>query len=117
MGMVACRCGRIGNRSTGWAPPLLRNIRLTAEQARQLASTLNDLVAGLDDAGDGAARHGVLVGLYQPRPPGPDGSSKTGRAVGKVRLLRRGGAPACRRVAGYGGKRWPAGEQRPLMRD
>ena len=54
---------------------MLRNIRLTADQARQLASTLNDLVTSLDDAGDGAARYGVLVGLYQPRPPGPDGSS------------------------------------------
>jgi DNA-binding transcriptional ArsR family regulator len=54
---------------------VLRNIRLTADQARQLASTLNDLVASLDDAGDGAARYGVLVGLYQPRPPGPDRSS------------------------------------------
>ena len=54
---------------------VLRNIRLTADQARQLASTLNDLVTSLDDAGDGAARYGVLVGLYQPRPPGPDGSS------------------------------------------
>jgi hypothetical protein len=55
--------------------PGLRNIRLTADQARELASTLNDLVADLDDAGDGAARYGVLVGLYQPRPPGPDRSS------------------------------------------
>jgi hypothetical protein len=54
---------------------VLRTIRLTADQGRQLASTLNDLVASLDDAGDGAARYGVLVGLYQPRPPGPDGSS------------------------------------------
>jgi hypothetical protein len=50
---------------------MLRNIRLTAEQAGRLASTLNDLVAALEDAGDGAARYGVLVGVYQPRPPGP----------------------------------------------
>jgi DNA-binding transcriptional ArsR family regulator len=54
---------------------VLRNIRLTADQARGLASTLNELVGGLEDAGDGAARYGVLVGLYQPRPPGPPGPS------------------------------------------
>ncbi|MDX6332949.1 MAG: hypothetical protein QOG05_289 [Streptosporangiaceae bacterium] len=52
---------------------VLRNIRLTADQARGLASTLNELVGGLDDAGDGAARYGVLVGVYQPRQPGPPG--------------------------------------------
>ena len=49
--------------ATAAAEPLLvlRNIRLTADQARRLASTLNDLVSGLGDAGDGAARYGVLA--------------------------------------------------------
>ena len=51
---------------------VLRNIRLTADQARQLASTLNELVAGLDEAGEGEARYGVLVGLYEPRQPQPE---------------------------------------------
>lgn len=50
---------------------VLRNIRLTADQARRLASTLSDLVDGLEDAGDDAARYGVLIGMYQPRQPGP----------------------------------------------
>ncbi len=61
--------------ATAAAEPLLvlRNIRLTADQARRLASTLSDLVGGLGDAGDGAARYGVLVGVYQPRQPGPAG--------------------------------------------
>jgi hypothetical protein len=61
--------------ATAAAEPLLvlRNIRLTASQARRLASTLNDLVDGLEDAGDGAARYGVLVGVYQPRQPRPAG--------------------------------------------
>lgn len=61
--------------ATAAAEPLLvlRNIRLTAGQARRLASTLGDLVGGLEDAGDGAARYGVLVGVYQPRQPRPAG--------------------------------------------
>jgi len=61
--------------ATAAAEPLLvlRNIRLTADQARRLASTLSDLVSGLEDAGDGAARYGVLVGVYQPRQPRPAG--------------------------------------------
>jgi DNA-binding transcriptional ArsR family regulator len=55
------------------AEPLLvlRNIRLTADQAGQLASTLSELAGGLADAGDGAARYGLLIGLYQPRQPDP----------------------------------------------
>jgi DNA-binding transcriptional ArsR family regulator len=52
---------------------LLRNIRLTEDQAGRLADTLNELASGLDDAGDGAARYGVLIGLYQPRQPDPAG--------------------------------------------
>lgn len=51
---------------------MLRNIRLTSDQARQLASTLNELVDGLEDAGESEARYGVLAGLYQPRQPGPE---------------------------------------------
>ena len=60
--------------ASGAPDPLLvlRNIRLTADQARQLATTLNELVDGLDDAGEGGARYGVLVGVYKPRSPGPD---------------------------------------------
>ena len=57
---------------------VLRNIRLTADQADQLASTLSELAEGLEDAGDGAARYGLLIGLYQPRQPGlasPDPSA------------------------------------------
>lgn len=54
------------------AEPLLvlRNIRLTADQAQRLASTLSELVDGLEDTGDDGARYGVLIGLYQPRPTG-----------------------------------------------
>lgn len=55
---------------------VLRNIRLTAGQAQHLASTLNELVAGLDDAGEGEARYGVLVGIYQPRQPQPASPSR-----------------------------------------
>ena len=55
---------------------VLRNIRLTADQARRLASTLNELVAGLGDAGEGEARYGVLVGLYEPRQPQPGSPSR-----------------------------------------
>ena len=64
----------VADEIAGGAPePLLvlRNIRLTADQARQLAGTLSELVDGLDDAGEGGARYGVLVGLYQPRQPRP----------------------------------------------
>ena len=50
---------------------MLRNIRLTADQAAQLSSTLSELASGLEDAGDGAARYGLLIGLYQPRQPDP----------------------------------------------
>jgi DNA-binding transcriptional ArsR family regulator len=61
--------------ATAAAEPFLviRNIRLTDDQARELGSTLNELVGGLEDAGEGAARYGVLVGVYQPRQPGPPG--------------------------------------------
>lgn len=63
-----------GELASAAAEPLLvlRNIRLTADQAAQLASTLGELAHGLEDAGDGAPRYGLLIGLYQPRQPGPD---------------------------------------------
>jgi hypothetical protein len=52
---------------------VLRNIRLTADQAGQLANMLSELAGGLEDAGDGAARYGLLIGLYPPRQPDPAG--------------------------------------------
>ncbi len=62
--------------ATATAEPLLvlRNIRLTADQAGRLASTLRELAHGLEDAGDGEARYGLLVSLYQPRQLGQDRS-------------------------------------------
>ena len=56
--------------ATGEPLLVLRNIRLTADQAGRLASTLRGLAHGLEDAGDGEARYGLLVSLYQPRQPG-----------------------------------------------
>lgn len=56
--------------ATGEPLLVLRNIRLTADQAGRLASTLRELAHGLEDAGDGEARYGLLVSLYQPRQPG-----------------------------------------------
>nr|BFF25968.1 hypothetical protein GCM10025732_39330 [Glycomyces mayteni] len=47
---------------------VLRNVRLTEERARRLRATLEELVDGLADDGEGE-RHGVLVGLYRPAPP------------------------------------------------
>ena len=70
--------------ATGEPLLVLRNIRLTADQAGQLANTLSELAVGLEDAGDGAARYGLLIGLYQPRQPGPAGpdpSTRSERAV------------------------------------
>lgn len=46
----------------------LRHVRLTREQAERLAATLNDLVAGVQDAGDAQPRYGMLVSLYQQGP-------------------------------------------------
>jgi DNA-binding transcriptional ArsR family regulator len=43
----------------------LRHLRLTAEQASQLAATLTALAHDIDDAGDNEPRYGLLVGLYQ----------------------------------------------------
>ena len=60
--------------ATAAAEPLLtlRNIRLSRAQAEELARTLGQLVEGLQDAGEGEPRYGLLVGLYQPRQPADD---------------------------------------------
>ncbi|MGI8450017.1 MAG: hypothetical protein ACR2MP_23140 [Streptosporangiaceae bacterium] len=70
---------------------VLRNIRLTADQARQLARALNGLAASLDDAGDGAARYGVLVGSTSHGHPGRHG-------IQPVKAVResKASAPRCR---------------------
>jgi DNA-binding transcriptional ArsR family regulator len=46
---------------------VLRNVRLTADQARRLAGLLSEHVDGLDDAGSGEQRYGVLAAVYRPR--------------------------------------------------
>ncbi|MBM7783508.1 ArsR/SmtB family transcription factor [Tenggerimyces flavus] len=46
---------------------LLRHVRLTSEQAAALAEALTTLVDSAEDAGPGADRFGVLVGVYRPR--------------------------------------------------
>ena len=63
---------------------MLRNIRLTADQAGRLANTLSELAGGLEDAGDGAARYGLLIGLYQPRQPDPAGPDPSTRSEDPV---------------------------------
>jgi DNA-binding transcriptional ArsR family regulator len=50
----------------------LRNLRLTEAQAGKLARTLTELADGLQDAGPGEPRYGLLVGLWRPRQPDPD---------------------------------------------
>jgi DNA-binding transcriptional ArsR family regulator len=52
---------------------MLRNVRLTAAQAQRLGRELTELASGLQDAGDGHPRYGLLLGLYLPRQPGPGG--------------------------------------------
>ncbi|MEU6861114.1 transcriptional regulator [Glycomyces sp. NPDC046736] len=44
---------------------LLRNVRLTEDQARRLRDLLEETVHDLEDT-PGEARYGVLVGLYRP---------------------------------------------------
>ena len=61
---------------------VLRNIRLTADQAGRLASTLSELAHGLEDAGDGEARYGLLVSLYQPRQADPGDPGDPGEPPG-----------------------------------
>jgi DNA-binding transcriptional ArsR family regulator len=46
---------------------VLRQVRLTAEQAREFADLLSSYIDGLDDAGDGERRYGVLAAVYRPR--------------------------------------------------
>ena len=50
---------------------LLRNVRLTADQAAELAATLERMVDDLTDAGPGESRYGVVVSVYHPRQPQP----------------------------------------------
>lgn len=61
----------LGEEIAAAADPLLvlRHLRLTDAQVRELAATLTALVRDTPDAGDGAARYGLLVGLYEA--PGP----------------------------------------------
>jgi len=47
----------------------VRNLRLTAEQAAELAATLDRMVGELEDAGAGESRYGVVVSVYRPRQP------------------------------------------------
>ena len=49
---------------------VLRHLRLTEAQAGRLSSTLDELVSGELDAGDGHPQYGLLVSVYrQARPP------------------------------------------------
>lgn len=45
----------------------VRNLRLTAAQAEELAATLQQLADDLADAGPGESRYGVVVSVYRPR--------------------------------------------------
>ena len=47
----------------------VRNLRLTAEQAAELAATLDRMVGELEDAGANESRYGVVVSVYRPRQP------------------------------------------------
>jgi DNA-binding transcriptional ArsR family regulator len=53
--------------ATGQPMLNLRNIRLTESQAQELEHQLDQLVHGLEDAGPGEARYGVVVSVYRPR--------------------------------------------------
>jgi DNA-binding transcriptional ArsR family regulator len=57
--------------STGQPMLDLRNIRLTDAQAEELRTRLSELVRGLEDAGPGEARYGVVVSVYRPQQPEP----------------------------------------------
>ncbi|MEU8080385.1 helix-turn-helix domain-containing protein [Catellatospora citrea] len=52
---------------------VLRHLRLTADQVRELTATLTALAEDTPDAGDDGTRYGLLLGLY--RPHDPDGPS------------------------------------------
>ncbi|TCC23900.1 ArsR/SmtB family transcription factor [Kribbella speibonae] len=45
----------------------VRNLRLTAAQAEELAATLERMVDDLTDAGPAESRYGVVVTVYRPR--------------------------------------------------
>ncbi|MGW7679983.1 ArsR/SmtB family transcription factor [Kribbella sp. NPDC054772] len=49
----------------------VRNIRLTAAQAEELAATLGRMVDDLTDAGPTESRYGVVVSVYRPRQTEP----------------------------------------------
>ncbi|MEV5962501.1 helix-turn-helix domain-containing protein [Kribbella sp. NPDC051952] len=55
--------------ATADAEPLivLRNIRLTRQQAAELSDQLEQIADGLTDAGPGESRYGVVVSVYRPR--------------------------------------------------
>ena len=44
----------------------IRNLRLTAAQAAELATRLDEIVTSLEDAGPEEARYGVVVAVYRP---------------------------------------------------
>ncbi|NUR48826.1 MAG: winged helix-turn-helix transcriptional regulator [Hamadaea sp.] len=48
---------------------VLRQIHLTQAQAAQLATTLSDLVDGVEEAGEDEPRYRLLAGLFAPQPP------------------------------------------------
>jgi DNA-binding transcriptional ArsR family regulator len=50
---------------------VLRTLRLTPAQVEQITATLAELAHGTEDAGDGAPRYGLLLGLYRPKSSPP----------------------------------------------
>jgi DNA-binding transcriptional ArsR family regulator len=54
---------------------VLRSVRLTVEHARRIRETLRD-IAELADDGGGHQRYGLLIGLYQPQQPPPEGEPR-----------------------------------------
>jgi DNA-binding transcriptional ArsR family regulator len=70
---TAALLGAVAEELTVDPDPLLhlRHLRLTPEQARRLRVTLDELVAGAEEAGPDQPRHGILVALY--RRGGPAG--------------------------------------------
>ena len=48
---------------------VLRTLRLRPEQVERLTATLDRLAAELTEAGEDQPRYGLLLGLYQHRPP------------------------------------------------
>jgi DNA-binding transcriptional ArsR family regulator len=54
-------------------PPhvVLRTLRLAPDQVERLTATLDGLAAELTEAGEDQPRYGLVLGLYQHRPPVP----------------------------------------------